>query len=50
MIHGWSWSIGDFYEYGWVQNLRDSYELILIDARGMAIVTSRTRSLPTIND
>ena len=34
MIHGWSWSIGDFYEYGWVQNLRDSYELILIDARG----------------
>ena len=31
MIHGWSWSIGDFYEYGWVR-FRDSYELILIIA------------------
>ncbi len=34
MVHGWSWSIADFYEYGWVQELQDSYELILIDPRG----------------
>ncbi len=34
MVHGWSWSIGDFYEYGWVKELQDSYELILIDPRG----------------
>ena len=34
MVHGWNFSIADFYEYGWVQELRDSYELILIDPRG----------------
>jgi pimeloyl-ACP methyl ester carboxylesterase len=34
MIHGWSWSIGDFYEYGWVKGLQDDNQLILIDPRG----------------
>jgi pimeloyl-ACP methyl ester carboxylesterase len=34
MVHGWSWSIADFYEYGWVKDLQDSYQLILIDPRG----------------
>ena len=34
MVHGWSWSIGDFYEYGWVKGLQDDNQLILIDPRG----------------
>jgi pimeloyl-ACP methyl ester carboxylesterase len=34
MVHGAAWSIDDFYEYGWVKELQDSYQLILIDPRG----------------
>lgn len=34
MVHGWSWSMADFYEYGWVKELQESYTLILIDTRG----------------
>lgn len=34
MVHGWGWSIGDFYEYGWVKGLQDDNQLILIDPRG----------------
>jgi pimeloyl-ACP methyl ester carboxylesterase len=34
MVHGWNCSIGDFYEFGWVKELQDIYELILIDPRG----------------
>ena len=40
--HGFTESVQDWYEAGYVEALKSDYRLILIDARGRGAATSRT--------